>query len=453
MNVELQPQLQPKDFLYTTFQRRLGIREAQAGILPAHELAPQARSQQYDRLESMIGNTPLVGVEAPNNGLILVKYESQNPTESHYDRVYIKTLRTLEEQGVIEPGDDLYEVTSGSAGISFAWLCDRLGYKSNIFVPKSLPDARKQEMLNFGTTLVEEEGYVGEASKEEWRQFTHLARAKGYKLRKVATDDYSVIVAEGNDGRMCLMNHSENPMTPLALESIGDEVAEIIPRGVGIDYFISVLGNGSNTVGVTNGLKRRFGRMQAIGVEDWDNPAQFEKKYPGEYERIFGHAPSYGEVAMYGAGTQTTAPLKFIDTAREMVDDIRLAKKSLWDEKMKEFNYGRPVVETIGASSAGSLVVAEELARENPGMIALVISYDKGDRYGIPAVPNTTPASDLYEAAVFKVKQLAEDRSVQPLGWKQTPAAEPLDLPTNLAQSYKPPEVILRENLVAAGIR
>jgi S-sulfo-L-cysteine synthase (O-acetyl-L-serine-dependent) len=440
MNAELLSRAPHKDFLFTTFQRRLALRESQACILPADKITtPELRQQQYDRLESMIGNTPLVGINTSRSSLILVKYESQNPTESHYDRVYIKTLRKLEEQGVIQPGDELYEVTSGSAGISFAWLCSRLGYESNIFVPKSLPEARKQEVINFGANLIEEEGYVGEASKEEWRQFVHFAKDRKYKLKKVERDDFSVIVAEGENKRMCLVNHSENPITSASLEVIGDEVASVIPKGVGIDYFISVLGNGSNTIGVTNGLKKRFKHIQTIGVEDWDNPVQFEKKYPGEYERRFGRSPSYAPVKMYGAGTKTTAKLKFIDVARSIVDDIRLVPQTLWEEKMKEFNSGIPV-ETIGISSAGSLVVAEQLAQEHPAMIALVIAYDKGDRYG-------TTFKSLKVPGVTDGNVLHEQKCIPPVGWKQWTAASPVNLPTSIYQSYESPETVSKENL------
>lgn len=108
-------------FVRTTFQRRLAIREVSAGILPAAQLTTEgARQLQYENLEDLIGRTPLLGLTATHGSKILAKLESQNPTESHYDRVYVQTLRELERRKVIKPGDDLYEVTSGSAGISFA---------------------------------------------------------------------------------------------------------------------------------------------------------------------------------------------------------------------------------------------------------------------------------------------------------------------------------------------
>lgn len=437
--------IRPEGYVHTTFQRRLASRELRAGILTAEALtSPKARAEQYNHLQAMIGNTPLLGFDVPNHSLVLVKAESQNPTESHYDRVYIETLRRLEETGVIEPGDELYEVTSGSAGISFGWLCNRLGYKANVFVPASISEARKQELRNFGVRLVEvPDGYVPEASKEEWRQFSGLARTNKYKLTKHETDEFSVITAEGNGQRMCLINHSENPITPRSLEAVGVEIANVLPAGVGIDYFVTILGNGSNTSGVTAGLRERFidrklnrgwPAMQVIGVEDWDNPVQFEAKYPGEYERRYGHSPSYKSQKMFGSSARGTK-LRFMDVS--MLNNIRLVPDTLWDPKMRDYNATRQPVDSIGASSAGALIVAEQLAQENPESIVLTVFYDKGDRYGDPL-----PA--------YAAHTILENPSIPRLGWRQWVPESPIDLPGNLSQAYQLPIQVRLQNLAKA---
>ncbi len=436
-------EVRPEGYIHTTFQRRLALRELRAGILSADTLTtPQARAEQYSRLRAMIGNTPLLGFNGPNHSFILVKDESQNPTESHYDRVYIETLKRLEETGVIEPGDELYEVTSGSAGISFGWLCGRLGYKANVFVPASISEARKQELRNFGVRLVEvSEGYVPEASKEEWKQFSGLARTNKYKLARYETDEFSVITATGNSRKMCLINHSENPITPKSLEAIGVEVVNILPAGVGIDYFATILGNGSNTSGITAGLKERFidrkvnrgwPAMQVIGVEDWDNPVQFEAKYPGEYKRRYGHTPSYKPQRMFGSSAKGTR-LRFMDV--NILDDIRLIPDIMWDSRMKRYNSVRQPVDSIGASSAGALIAAEQLAQEHAGCIVLTVFYDKGDRYSNP-IPDQA------------VHPLLESPSIPHLGWRQWVPESPIDLPANLSQVYQLPMKVRLQNLL-----
>lgn len=422
----------PEGFVPTTFQRRLLSRELGAGILPADQLVTsELRQEQYTKLQAMIGNTPLLGLNTPNHSLILIKTESQNPTESHYDRVYIQTLKRLEMEGIIKPGDELYEVTSGSAGISFGWLCSRLGYKANVFVPASISEARKQELRNFGVHLVEvPEGYVPEASKEEWKQFTGIVRTNRYKPEKHVTDEFSVITGTGSDKRICLINHSENPITPRSLEAIGTEISEVLSPGVGIDYFVTILGNGSNTSGITAGLRERFidrkmkrswPYMQIIGVEDWDNPVQFEARYPGEYERRYGHVPSYKAQKMFGSSAKGTR-LRFMDL--NLLDDIKLIPDNVWQRYMRKYNASREPVEGIGASSAAALIVAQQVAQEHPASIVLTVFYDKGDRYG-EALPE--------HAAL----PLLEKPSIQPLNWKQGTTKSPIDFPDEISQAYQ----------------
>lgn len=437
----------PSEYLHTTFQSRLSFRDAAAGVVtPKDLITAEDRLEQYRRLEAMIGNTPTLGYEAKRHSFVLIKVESQNPTESHYDRVYIPTLKRLEELGIIKPGDDLYEVTSGSAGISFAWACSRLGYNANVFAPAKISQARKQEITNFGARLVQiPQGYVPEASKEEWKQFTGIAKTNRYKLAKHQTDDFSVITAEGDGKRMCLINHSENPLTPKSLESIGEEITSLIPVGVGIDYFVTVLGNGSNTMGVTEGLRERFidrklkrgwPTMQVVGVEDWDNPVQFEAKYPGLYQSRFGREPSYKTQRMFGSSARGTK-LRFMDI--DQIDEIRLVADREWEPRMQSENAACFTAETIGASTAASLVVAEQIAREHPGSIILTIAYDKGDRYGSPVDGNMGMVDGSMNLHL-----------VSPNGWRQWLPESPIDLPVSLRQAYSNPQQVRAENLALA---
>ena len=176
----------PERFVQTTFQGRLQARETICQIRPADDLkTPQDREEQYEKLRKMIGKTPLLRVyDVPKGSRIFAKVESQNPSESHYDRAYLLLLNKLESDGVIQPGDELLENTSGSAGSSFAWLCNRLGYKARIIVPPELPQARIQEMVNFGATLeVSESGYMKSASRALRGKLVDY-RKQGYQIEE-----------------------------------------------------------------------------------------------------------------------------------------------------------------------------------------------------------------------------------------------------------------------------
>ena len=84
---------------------------------------PEERQEIYETLAEKIGDTPLVKYEGevPNGNEIFLKLECDNQLgHSHYDRVYLKLFYEKEKLGLIHPGDNVFETSSGSAGISFA---------------------------------------------------------------------------------------------------------------------------------------------------------------------------------------------------------------------------------------------------------------------------------------------------------------------------------------------
>ncbi len=168
---------------FTELQHRVDDR--MRGVLGAYAMDPEqtlaydlSRDELFGRVESMVGNTPLIHVEDVGDSTILAKVESQNPTENHYDRVFPRTIKKLESDGIVEPGDELIEVTSGSGGRAFAWSARVLGYQARIIVPPELPKARLQDMVNFGAQLeVTQPGYMSEVSKAYVDRIKQLQRA------------------------------------------------------------------------------------------------------------------------------------------------------------------------------------------------------------------------------------------------------------------------------------
>lgn len=382
-NSEVPTHERESSFIRTAFQERLAWKEAKAGIVPAEQLAPEERPRQYDQLREMIGNTPVLGWEGPQGSLILVKVESQNPSESHYDRLYVNTLQRLEEDGVIEPGDELWDVTSGSAGISLAWLAERLGYKTRIFAPPELPAARAQEIMNFGAQLsISEPGYIP-AAVEAMQRARKQLRELGYESDREITDDYDVHLRRKGERRICLLNHPNNLLSVKSFAEVGREVNRFLPPEVTLDHFVSVLGNWTSTIGISNGLQERFPDLSVIGVEDTRNPAWFVKKHPGRYEQRCGHPPVFATHDSYGASYEGV-DIKFADLDR--LDEIRLADPHSRDLMLSELNASRPLSETFGNTSASAILKAHHVAEANPQSVILAIAYDKADRYGEPTL-------------------------------------------------------------------
>lgn len=419
----------PEGFVRTTFQRRLTARETICQIRSAGELVtPADRDEQYEKLRKMIGKTPLLRVaEVQNGSRIFAKVESQNPSESHYDRAYLLLLNKLEKDGIIKPGYELLEDTSGSAGTSFAWLCSCLGYQARIIIPPELPQARIQEMINFRANLeISEPGYMRSASKALRRKLVEYRR-QGYDIKEhVSEKEYQVFTATKEGHRICAVNHSASDLTIKAFSEIGTEVGFVMPEDTKIDFFVSVLGSWTSTTGVAEGLRQKYPNVEVVGLEDKDNAPYFNQKYPGRYEEVYGQEPSYKQHDNYG-GSDRGVPLRFADVSR--VDSIELVDSA--ERKGLRDRFNAPwlhVAETIGNTSAASLVVAERLALENPGSNVLVLFYDKGDRYDEMI---TEEEFSHRTSPIGQMRLIPQQRL-----WLQPPAEKMIHIPRRLGTVY-----------------
>jgi len=424
----------------SSFDQRLSFRLQQAGIKnPNLLLTNQDRRLQYDKLIGMTGNTPITRHENPN-GTILMKRLSQNPSECHYDLVYLNTLRFLEEQGIIWPTNkneehngqnvELVELTSGSAGISFGFATKMLGFKGTLFVPEEIPDARVDPMKSFGLDIVRTPpGYVKVASEKLGAYFEQL-KADGYKSVKFDRQGNRSLVYEKDKHRVCFINHSENQITIDAFKTVGQEIADFLPEGVRPGALLTIIGNFTSSTGISSILKNRYPDIQLVGLESVENPNWFDQRYPGEFEKRFGRPPTFNSTRIYGT-SQRGVPLYF--GYPKIFNDIQLLEPEdviiAWQ---KEYNEGKPWVETIGRSTAASLMMAERYTKKHPGSIVVVLNYDKADRYEEQVIEHV-PAMNFNDALA---RNRFDPGTIQPIGWKQSVPRSPINIPISLKGSY-----------------
>lgn len=165
-------------------QRLARLAELQIGSGNWPELS---RTDKFGRLSSAIGHTPMESVELSPSLRVLAKQEFANPSGSHYDRAYLATIAWLETNGHIEPGDELRDITSGSAGISLALVARLLDYRARVTIPPELPSNRVQPMQLFGAEVcVSGDGYVPAASIQQTTEIKDLMRC-GWKRQKITT--------------------------------------------------------------------------------------------------------------------------------------------------------------------------------------------------------------------------------------------------------------------------
>jgi len=359
----------------TYFQRRLHQREIKSALTNS-ELRGLSRADLYARIESVVGFTGMNRFALQNGNTLFQKNETGNPTETHYDRCYVHLIKNLELEGKIRPGDMLLETTSGSAGVSFAWVCKKLGYEAVVFMPSFVPEPRILEVKRLASAV-------------------HLSEDRSTYLLGCSNQMTSFyrqnLRAVRNQGRNIFMpNHSQDFLTPKIFESIMNEVHAQL-EGDKIDYFIGGIGNGSTILGVGERLKALNPESKIIAFEPASS-CPFYKRRRGDWGKVGPVFIADNDIPqgfsfhqLPGTGGYGNIEFPFMDTAFEkgLIDDICpvpdadiLASVTYNDVVEEEFK--------LGNSSLISRYIADALAEKVSEKNILVIAYDRADRYGKP---------------------------------------------------------------------
>lgn len=118
------------------------------------------RTTSQQHIETLIGNTPLLGFKAitahlPDSVRILAKAEWHNPGGSVKDRAALNMIVTAEQRGQIAPGRTiLLDSTSGNTGIAYAMIGAARGYAVKLFVPASASPERIAILKAYGVDIV-----------------------------------------------------------------------------------------------------------------------------------------------------------------------------------------------------------------------------------------------------------------------------------------------------------
>lgn len=198
-----------------------------------------------------IGHTPLVRLNRIGNGRILAKVESRNPSFSVKCRIGANMIWDAEKRGVLKPGVELVEPTSGNTGIALAYVAAARGYKLTLTMPETMSIERRKLLKALGANLVLTEG------------------AKGMKG---AIQKAEEIVAS-NPEQFLLLQQFSNPANPEIHEkTTGPEIWEDTDGQV--DVFISGVGTGGTLTGVSRYIKNTKGKKDLItvAVEPTDSP-------------------------------------------------------------------------------------------------------------------------------------------------------------------------------------
>ncbi|MGV8611248.1 pyridoxal-phosphate dependent enzyme, partial [Pseudomonas aeruginosa] len=87
------------------------------------------------------------------NGRILAKVESRNPSFSVKCRIGANMIWDAKKRGVLKPGVELVEPTSGNTGIALAYVAAARGYKLTLTMPETMIIERRKLLKALGANL------------------------------------------------------------------------------------------------------------------------------------------------------------------------------------------------------------------------------------------------------------------------------------------------------------
>ena len=305
---------------------------------------------QFQDNSLSIGRTPLVKlnrVTAGAHATVLAKIEGRNPAYSVKDRIGAAMIWDAEKRGVLGPGKELIEPTSGNTGIALAFVAAARGYPITLIMPETFSVERRRILRAFGASLILTDGSAGMQGS--------ISKAE----EMVASDP----------GRYILLQQFQNPANPeIHFKTTGPEIWEDTEGAV--DVLVAGVGTGGTITGISRYLKNvQKKRILSVAVEPVASPV---------ISQSLQHAPlkpGPHKIQGIGAGFIPGTP----DLG--MVDRVELVTNEESIEMARRLAREEGILSGIscGAAAAAAARIAQE--PEMAGKTIVVILPDSGERY------------------------------------------------------------------------
>ena len=297
-----------------------------------------------------IGRTPMVKLNRVVNGAqatVLAKIEGRNPSFSVKCRIGSSIIWDAEERGVLKPGKEIVEATSGNTGIALAFVAAARGYPVTLMMPETMSLERRKVLKALGANLILTEG------------------SKGMKGAIAKADD----LKSSDPDRYFIADQFKNPANPrIHFETTGPEIWEDTEGQM--DVLVSGVGTGGTITGVSRYFKQEKKRpLLSIAVEPSSSPVitqtlNKETLKPGPHK-----------IQGLGAGfIPDTLDLSLVDRVEQVTNEeaIEMARRLAKEEGLLSGI-------SCGAAAAAAVRVANE--PEMAGKTIVVVLPDAGERY------------------------------------------------------------------------
>lgn len=300
----------------------------------------------YEDISQSIGNTPLVRIRhITDHPAIYAKLENRNPAHSVKCRIGANMIWQAEQDGLLRPGMEIVEPTSGNTGIALSFVGAARGYKVTLTMPETMSAERRKVMQALGANLVLTEG------------------AKGMKG---AVEAAEALLAEAPQQRIMLQQFN-NPANPAIHEkTTGPEIWADTDGEV--DAIVAGVGTGGTISGIARYLKKQKA-ITAVAVEPSASPI-ISQKLAGE-ELTPGPHKIQGIGANFIPGN---LDLNLLDRVEQVDNDDAMAMAHQLMSKEGIL---------AGISCGAAMVAALRLAAEPEfaDKKIVVILPDSGERY------------------------------------------------------------------------
>jgi len=297
-----------------------------------------------------IGRTPLVKLNRIVDGKttrVYGKIEGRNPAYSVKCRIGAAMIWDAERRGVLKPGVEIVEPTSGNTGIALAFVAASRGYAITLTMPETMSLERRKVLKAFGANLVLTDG------------------AKGMKGAIAKAEE----ICASDPKRYFLPQQFKNPANPeIHFRTTGPEIWD--DTNGEIDVLVSGVGTGGTISGISRYIKQARGKaITSVAVEPVASAVITQTRAGQPLQ------PGPHKIQGIGAGfIPDTLDLALVDRVETVTNEesVEMARRLAREEG---------ILSGISCGAAAAVAARLAVQPEFAGKTIVAILPDSGERY------------------------------------------------------------------------